>query len=741
MLNRLVQPGGSSASLAGKESLSKIYGTDTENVVSLIVGETIPSSGVSLIYSDDYSKVYETSGATGQITEFTTNPDESVNLVTSNGSFNIKPYKNLKEISNLLGHVTLEFFQTGNLSDDDLLDAAITFCSTSDCKTIQLMPGKKYYLKRTHTVTMGIKFVGDRSGIMQKGAGTNAIFSGDTAAIRAVNPKESAFIWQGPNSTIWFDCSALVTFIGIVFAADGQNWGATNRSQCIDRGTAIKSISNLNVISCVYYGMTNFVVSTGESIFCAYNYGFALDTDYDLSAARDVIRIISCHCNPNVIRPGDNFIKGLITDNRIFIKLTNHDGAEITDCHTFAVKRFIKNTTAAGYLGMLNISDCLVDRTGCFLENDTVGGAINISNIFMVGDCAGNYNSSAADTDSGFFILRKSTAGQITPIFIANFWGQVASGPYSFVPLFGINFQTDSGYMIRYTGLTIYGVTAFDNGMGIYCQSGGEIVSSSRVYSAKNIYTNLIPNPGWANRIPANQLPAGWTLNNVSITAVGSKRFTATAANGYIYQRWWQRMTGTRTIIVTATSVGSSTGISLINNPNGGSPETITQGWVKQGSKYWAILTTSTDADVHELRIDAGDIGSAVNFEYAAMVYGTIFDFSGLYSEVIEKPNTSGVGRYPVLLTGGTPHSITSNYAANTGVYRIFIAGTTGVASYRVAKLTATGTPTITPEDVVMASGVTYTVTWPDNANPTILCSASGNVSITVTGSGFGYSY
>lgn len=96
MLDRLVQPGGASANIINLQTLANIFGLLDEEV-----GYLEKSTNVTdLIILFDYatSNVFKVEDITGVITEFSYNSDESINLVTSTGSFNVSRFRNRREI-------------------------------------------------------------------------------------------------------------------------------------------------------------------------------------------------------------------------------------------------------------------------------------------------------------------------------------------------------------------------------------------------------------------------------------------------------------------------------------------------------------------------------------------------------------------------------------------------------------------------------------------------------------------
>lgn len=623
------------------------------------------------------------------------------------------------------------FLREADGNVDDALDLAVAYCAANNCNKIQLSSGKNYEIARNHDwlAYKNIKFIGDRAGQMQAGSGYS---DGGTAAERAANPRDAAFLWVGPTATDWFTCGSQFTFDGVVFGAPGQNWDATSKSEIIDFGTAITGLSNLNVRSCVYYGMKNFVVGTGGSHYYENNVGFAMERDYQISNSRDINRIEDCHANPNVIRPDEAMWRCLISNSRTMITLTNHDGTMIHGCHTFCFKKAIVNKNASNYLGTLFLDRLHLDQTGCVLDNDTAGdGAIFFGKVDCIGDNASDAGTTTPDSDAGYIILRKTTNTLITPIYLFGVHCQAASSLVTSKPPFLINYQTSSGYVIHPLGVHCPEPT--DNGGGTSCQMTGSITNSVRNFRSDPLLENLIPNPGWANRHPTNAQPLGWYFSNAGVSGTVSRTVTSTGSGGVFGVRFRQTI-ATRTYIITATSIGSSTGVTVTATSGSGVVSVYTGTWVKRGMKYYCIINASTTDVTHDIAINVGDSGQSVSFEYAAMTSGAQLNFGGQYTERQPKPVTTGTSSYSIQLATGASHTMYQDQAGTAGAYRLYISSAIGVAVVRLVKLNPTATPTITVEESAYAGTDTFSVSWPSNSNPVISSQGAGVLYLTLTG-------
>lgn len=638
----------------------------------------------------------------------------------------------------LWNSTTIEAFlsqASGNV--DDAIDLAIAYCVANNCKVIQLGSGKKYPIKRTHTVPNNIAFIGDRHGRLQQGSGYSS--AGTTPAERAANPAESAFLWYGPTETTWFSCGSQVTFSGVVFGAPNQNWSATSKADIIDYGTSIVATSNLNTLSCIYYGMKNFVVATGGSHYYKNNSGFAMERDYQISNSRDINRIESCHANPNVIRPNQEMWRCLISNSRALVTLTNHDGTFVTDCHTFCFKKAVVNKSASNYLGTLFLDRLHLDQTGCVLDNDTAGdGVIFLGKVDCIGDNASDAGTTTPDSDSGYIILRKTTNTLITPIYLLGVHCQAASSLVTSKPPVLINYQTSSGYVIHPLGVHCPEPT--DNGAGTSCQMTGSVSNGVRSYTSNPIRENLIPNPGWASRHPANSIPRGWFFTNCTVTQNAGRTVTGTgegARFGVAFRQW----AGSRTYIFTANSIGQSSGVNIVCDDGTGVETTYSGTWTKRGQKYYCVITATTVSVFHTITIDVGNSGNALSFEYAALVPGQAFTFDSAYTERQQKPSTLGASSYSVSLNAGGSHKMYDDQAGTAGAYTLHISSAIGAMICNLIKLNPTATPKITVVDSQYPGGNTFDVTWPDNSTPVITSSGAGVLYITLNGASYSTKY
>lgn len=614
---------------------------------------------------------------------------------------------------------------------DDALDLAVAYCAANNVNVIELASGKHYEVARNHDwrTYKNILFVGDRVGQMQAGSGYS---DGGTAAERAANPKDAAFLWVGPTATDWFNCGSQFGFDGIVLGAPNQNWNATSKADIIDYGTAITGLSNLNVRSCVYYGMKNFVDATGGSHCFEDNEGFCMERDFKISNSRDINRIRSNHANPNVIRPPEAMWRCLVSNARTMITLTNHDGTMISDCHSFCFKKAIVNKNASNYLGTLYLDNLHLDQTGCILDNDSAGdGAIYFGKVDCIGDNASDAGTTTPDSDSGYIILRKTTNTLVTPIYLLAVHCQAASSLVTSKPPFFINYQTTSGYVIH--PVSVHCPEPTDNGAGTSCQMTGFVTNSVRNYRSDPLLENLIPNPGWANRHPTNTQPLGWYFTNTSVSGTVSRTVTSNGAGGVFGVRFRQSI-ATRTYIFTANSVGSSSGVTVTATSASGVVSVYNGTWVKRGMKYYCVINATTTDVTHDIAINVGESGQTLSFEYAVMTSGAQLNFGGQYTERQPKPVNIGTSSYSVQLAAGGSHTMYQDQAGTAGAYRLYISSAIGAAVVRLIKLNPTATPTITIEDSAYAGTDTFSVSWPSNSNPVISSQGAGVIYFTLTG-------
>lgn len=625
---------------------------------------------------------------------------------------------------------TIEAFLSaagGNI--DDALDMAVAYCASSDCNVIKLASGANYDILRAHdwSTIDNITIRGDRSGVFQNGS----VSYGPATPVSPSNPTESAFLWKGPNATTWFNVGSQFTFDGIVFSAPNQNFAATTPAGLVDTGTTINAKTNLNVISCVYFGMKNFAVGTGQTQVFRDNIGSAYECDYQIINSRDINQIINCHSNPNVFRASVDYVKATISNRSIFVKLNNHDGTHITNCMTFGKKIAVKNYADTNYLGNLTLNTITNDFIGTIVDTQTEGGGfVSVSNVMAVGGSASD-SGTTPDADAGFFVLRKTNVSQIATVDISNTYCNLAANPFTSLPPYLINFQVAEAYAVNLNAVECTRPT--DNGAGVFCTINGNVTAAANTHTADPIRENIIPNGAWTWRHPSNSVPMGWSLVNATVETNISRRVTATATGGYISTSWRQDTTG-RTVIVTATSVGSSAGITVIGTDAGGVSTQYDYPWVRRGGKYYATGYISSAARTHELRIYAGNNGSSVVVENAAMVPGSIVSYGDSYSNRPPKSTTTGLSSYGISLAAGASHAIYPDYAGKSGAYHVYISSALGSYIARIVKIGPTSAATITVEDQVYGGANTFTVTWPADSTPVVTTSAAGLLFITLVG-------
>ncbi|MFK3703826.1 hypothetical protein ACI2JR_02460 [Klebsiella sp. NPDC088457] len=614
---------------------------------------------------------------------------------------------------------------------DDALDLAISYCSTHNCNVIKLASGGRYPLYKSHSVPDNITFLGDRTGHFQHGSTSY----GPVIPIDPAYPKDSAFLWYGPTDTTWFNCENQVTFDGIVLGAPLQNWSATSKAQLIDYGTAIKSKTNTNILSCVYYGMRNFIEATGQTQIFKENVGFAYECDYKIKESRDINQIINCYSTPGVIRAKSALANCIIDDNSIFVSLENHDGTHIQNCLTFAKKIAIKNAAAANYIGHVLLNVASFDQVGIVLDNNPTGsGAVIINDVFAVGGSAADFGSSTPPIDSAFIVLRKQSLTSIASVTLSNCRFNLAASPKTAHPLYAINFQANQGYTINISDVECSQPT--DNGAGVFCTINGTVTAAATSHTAQPIRENLIPNASWSWRHPSHSQPRGWTFTNCTFEVLISRRVTATGSDA-VFGTSFRQDTGSRTYIFTATSIASSSGVTIYSTAADGIVTTSSGSWVRKGGKYYCTIYIATGARYHDIKISAGNSGSTITLEYAALVSGSVNTYGIAYNERPPKATQTGVTSYSIQLAGGSSHTFYPDYAGKTGSYRLYISSSIGAMMCRLIKLNPTSSPVITVEEAVYSGSNSFTVTWPDNSTPIVLTTSPTTLYLTLTGASY----
>lgn len=739
MKTQFNQPQGSTSRETNKEAIARIFGIKKSQVAYL--STTTPVDTYKVLYDKVSESCWYTGNASGTPTSWVI-ADDVLTLTTTNGVYSLKHALSIRDnnivlgtagyLSDTLHFITIEQFMDG--SDDagfydNALDAAVSYASTHGWPVIKLF-SKIYKIKRTHNIPYNIYFVGSRIGMLQQGSTSYGPPDGQRS--NPDNPKDSAFLWYGPTATTWFNCEQQVTFNGIVFGAPLQNWNATTKSQLIDYGTAIVSKTNTNIISCVYYGMRNFVEATGQTQVFKENVGFSYERDYKIINSRDINVIANCFSNPGVIRATVEFAKCMLDDSSIFIDLQNHDGTHIQNCMTFAKKIGIKNTVDANYIGHVLVNTASFDHVGIVLDNNpTNSGSVALSNIFAVGSSAANFGSSVAPSDSGFIVLRKQATTQISVVTLNNCVFNLAATPYTAHPLYAINFQVNQAYSVNLTDVECYQPT--DNGAGTFCVVNGSVTSAAKIHTSQPIRENLIPNAGWSWRHPSNSQPRGWTFTNCTWETSLSRRVTS-SGSGAVFGTAFRQDIASRTYVFTASLIGTSTGVQIDSTAADGTVTTVTGVWERRGGKYYCIIPITTAARFHDIKISAGSSGSYITLEYAALVPGAPSSFGDSYIERPPKSTQTGLASYGVQLAAGATHSIYPDYAGKAGAYHLYISSSLGAMVCRMVKTGPTSVPTITVEDAVYGGANTFTVTWPDNSTPTVSTSAPGVLILTLTG-------
>ena len=108
MLNRLIQPTGTSSDLSTVQTIARIYNEDESNVVYL-AEDALVSPG-NLIYDTVNQSLWAAGSATGKIINFSLNDDNTLQLATSGGNYVLNPY--LRSQFNLLDFIPRRYHKT-----------------------------------------------------------------------------------------------------------------------------------------------------------------------------------------------------------------------------------------------------------------------------------------------------------------------------------------------------------------------------------------------------------------------------------------------------------------------------------------------------------------------------------------------------------------------------------------------------------------------------------------------------
>lgn len=100
MLNRLVQPTGSSADLVNKQCIARLFGIKESGVEN--IRPNVDVGQFKVLFDETGLGCYSVGKATGVVDSYSLNPDDSINLVTSTGSYNLPRHKTLPELYALL---------------------------------------------------------------------------------------------------------------------------------------------------------------------------------------------------------------------------------------------------------------------------------------------------------------------------------------------------------------------------------------------------------------------------------------------------------------------------------------------------------------------------------------------------------------------------------------------------------------------------------------------------------------
>lgn len=640
---------------------------------------------------------------------------------------------------------------TGLTDSTDAVQRAYTSLTTARNKTMSMRAGDRYMIKNTISVPQSVVTLGSRRGMTQ-GWGTLTTNGPD----RAQQPDGSAFIWKGPESVVGFTVKANCVFSGITFAWVDENWFATKDSDLKKWGTCIESTERaLNVVNCIYYGMTDFCKCNGEANFFESNYGFCSGTAYYITQSADVNRFTNCHHNPNVTRPPMPYVNLVGNRDSYFANLYQHDESAFLQCHSIATRTFVKTAGPTRLVG-LEISNCIIDRTGCLVDIDTASSSqVSINNTLYICDYAKNtatYDTDGTlltrtvDSDAGGLIFRQTTASSnVFSVKISGCNFTFANHPFALHPNYMFNFVTIQGYMVEMRATNVANLANSDtstvgqmNNYPWYNVLRGELVYGIRRYSFESNSTNFVSNPSMANRNVSGGQPTGWSFVSCTIPGDSTGITSTSSVDGAAYASVSlnKSFSGNRTYMVSAFSVGNSPGVTFnLANNDGSSTVTQTVPWVNIGNKWYAIYRNSdTTMNNHEIRILIGGNTNRIVFDYAAICNGDITTYDTDMNEVEPARNTTGVNRYAVLIQANTPYTMPSTFTAVKGAGTLYISGPNGVAQYNIMKNDATVAGTVTEVQKTMSGASTYTVTWPANSQPVIQISAAATLTIVYVG-------
>lgn len=172
MLNRLVQPTGSSADLVNKQSIARLFGIKESGVEN--IQPNVDVGQFKVLFDETGLGCYSVGKATGVVDSYSLNPDDSINLVTSTGSYNLPRHKTLPELEQLVDSqfiFTPETFRSETITTDDslfetmfaALQALDVITNTKVTGTVRIIDfkGKTYTLTKEHQLD---GFIGMRDG-------------------------------------------------------------------------------------------------------------------------------------------------------------------------------------------------------------------------------------------------------------------------------------------------------------------------------------------------------------------------------------------------------------------------------------------------------------------------------------------------------------------------------------------------------------------------------------------------
>lgn len=128
MLDRLVQPGGSTGLKVQNQVNAQLYGVDESNIIKAEVGVVIPSGTESVLFHEESNQFFDLGGLTGTITTVTLSSQNVLQVVTDNGAYALNKYLNLRDLNEEMDSIS----EIGNAKVTDLLSSNILSYMTKE---------------------------------------------------------------------------------------------------------------------------------------------------------------------------------------------------------------------------------------------------------------------------------------------------------------------------------------------------------------------------------------------------------------------------------------------------------------------------------------------------------------------------------------------------------------------------------------------------------------------------------